>query len=170
MEGNYEVVFDIAQAGYQQWTFPAFGLIFVGISSLLLVSRSWRFKAFRNGRSERAAKWGILMMTGFAVFWTLAAFLGTYSEYRQLRRAAETGKYESVEGIVTNFVPMPHEGHRDEKFCVKNTCFSYSDYSGRAGFNHTSSHGGPIKEGLPVRIHHINGVIIQLEVARQDSR
>ncbi len=52
-----------------------------------------------------------------------------------------------VEGRITNFVPMPYEGHADENFAVSGVQFSYSDYGVSDAFNNTSSHGGPIKAG-----------------------
>src|ERR1700686_4726438 len=33
--------------------------------------------------------------------------------------AFETGQYSLVEGVVTNFHPMPYEGHDDECFSVR---------------------------------------------------
>jgi hypothetical protein len=52
-----------------------------------------------------------------------------------------------------------------EKFCVNDHCFEYSDYVITGGFNNTRSHGGPIREGLPVRVTFIRNKIIKLEVA-----
>lgn len=166
MEQPYSVVFDITQAGFRDWTFSAFGLVFVFIGIVLLTIRPWLIKLPRKSMPPAYITGFILCWIGFAVIWTIAAFSMTYSEYRQLREANNKGAYEVVEGDVTDFDPMPYEGHRDERFCVNRTCFSYSDYGVTAGFNNTSSHGGPIKSGLRVRIRHVNNVIIRLEVAR----
>jgi hypothetical protein len=51
-----------------------------------------------------------------------------------------------------------------ESFCVSGVCFRYSDYVVTAGFNQTSSHGGPIRDGLPVRVTYIGNTIVKLEV------
>jgi hypothetical protein len=32
------------------------------------------------------------------------------------------------------------------------------------GFNNTSSHGGPIREGLPVRVSYVGNTILKLEI------
>ena len=73
-----------------------------------------------------------------------------------------------VEGAVANFHPMPAAGHEDEHFTVQGVYFAYSDYSVTSGFNNTSSHGGPMREGLYVRIHYTRSVtgetITKLEV------
>ena len=44
--------------------------------------------------------------------------------------------------------------------------FSYSDYDLTKGFNQTQSHAGPLKEGVQVRITHVDGSIVKLEIAR----
>lgn len=59
-----------------------------------------------------------------------------------------------AEGVVENFHPMPKEGHSNETFTVNGTLFAYSDYTVTPAFNKTASHGGPIKQGLYVRIHY----------------
>ena len=51
-----------------------------------------------------------------------------------------------------------------EQFDIAGVSFSYSDYVITAGFNNSASHGGPIREGLPVRVCHRNGEILRLEV------
>jgi hypothetical protein len=45
--------------------------------------------------------------------------------------------------------------------------FCYSDYVVTAGFNNSTSHGGPIMAGLPVRIAYYKGEILRIDV-RQD--
>lgn len=69
-----------------------------------------------------------------------------------------------VQGYVTNFRPMPYEGHQDECFSVQSETFCYSDYGITAGFNNSASHGGPIREGLPVRVSYVGNTIVRLEV------
>ncbi len=61
---------------------------------------------------------------------------------------------------------MPYAGHTKERFCVEDKCFTYSDFVPTIGFNNTSSHGGPIKAGMPVRVTFVGNTIIKLEVGR----
>jgi hypothetical protein len=162
---SYVTVFDVADAGYKSAGFPAFGLIFVVLGILLVVFR--RHIPRWNTRS-RAAR--IIFPYGFlcfAVLWTVVTFVATYSEYRQASQVRAANGAPVVEGLVTNFVPMPVTGHAMESFCVSTVCFKYSDYAVTAGFNRTSSHGGPIREGLPVRITYFGNIILKLEI-RQD--
>jgi len=80
----------------------------------------------------------------------------------------QTGRVNVVEGIVTNFDPMPYGGHKNESFCVARTCFHYSDFDFTGGgFNNTSSHGGPIRPGLPVRVTYVDGTIVRLQIGTQ---
>ena len=63
---------------------------------------------------------------------------------------------------------MPYEGHATEHFVVNGVRFEYSDFEVTSGFNNTSSHGGPVRQGLYVRIHYIErnskNVILKLEI------
>jgi hypothetical protein len=59
---------------------------------------------------------------------------------------------------------MPKSGHKMESFTVNGVKFEYSDFVVTPGFNNATSHGGPIREGLPVRISHIDNTILKLEV------
>jgi hypothetical protein len=66
--------------------------------------------------------------------------------------------------VVTHFRPMPVTGHGVESFVVGGKRFQYSDFAMRAGFDETRSHGGPVREGLHVRIHYFGDDIAKLEV------
>lgn len=94
---------------------------------------------------------------GFALLWTTFSFVVTWREYSRLYNAIVTGHARLVEGVVTDFSPMPVTGHAMERFCVSDSsaCFEYSDYVVTSGFNNSSSHGGPIRAGLRVRVTYI---------------
>ena len=87
--------------------------------------------------------------------------------YAIAARAADDSTSPVVEGRVENFIPAPAEGHQDERFTVNGVPFAYSDYRITGGFNQTQSHGGPIHDGLRVRIHYMprGNVIVKLEIA-----
>jgi hypothetical protein len=104
-------------------------------------------------RRRRLSK-SFIMLTVFvcAVFLLLAAYAysapGVQDMYARAREAYMEGQYATIEGTVTNFHPMPYSGHQNETFSVNGLQFSYSDYVLVPCFNNTSSHGGPIHEGL----------------------
>jgi hypothetical protein len=64
---------------------------------------------------------------------------------------------------------MPRSGHDKEWFIVGGKRFEYSDYHVTAGFNQTSSHGGPIRKGLNIRVHFEGDSIARLEVANEQA-
>jgi hypothetical protein len=62
---------------------------------------------------------------------------------------------------------MPYTGHPVESFMVNGVLLSYSDFDkSKCGFRNTASHGGPIHEGLQVRISAHAGRILNLEIAK----
>jgi hypothetical protein len=99
----------------------------------------------------------------FSVLWTTVAFLTSGRDYLALQKALKGGNVDIVEGRVENFVSTPD---KSERFTVCGAAFSYSDYLVTAGFNNTSSHGGPIREGIWVRIAYLGNSIARLEVAK----
>ncbi|WP_119268584.1 hypothetical protein [Taklimakanibacter deserti] len=162
---QFETVFDAAQTGYRTWPFAAFGLIFVVVGALLVFAPLLMQPIHPGGLQGRPRVYFSRAFLGFAICWTTITFASTFSEYRSIRYALATGQYETVKGKVTDFIPMPHRGHAMESFSVNHVNFSYSDFVITNGFNNTSSHGGPIREGVDVRISHIGNTIIKLEVA-----
>ena len=102
---------------------------------------------------------------GFALFWTATSSWSTFSDYYKLKNALLTGKYEVVEGVITDFVPMPWGGHAMEHFKVNGHYYEYSNFNVIAGFNKTQAYGGPLRGGLNVRIADVDGQIARLEIA-----
>lgn len=156
---EYRTVFEVAEGSFNAWTFPSFGLIFVVVGASLVAGRKnlpgWWSK------HPRASSAFAFYYFGFAVLWTLTAFLIAYSQYSSLSRARHVNNVRVAEGLVNSFEPMPVAGHAMERFCVSGVCFKYSDYVVTGGFNNTSSHGGPIHEGLQVRVSYVGDSIRQ---------
>jgi len=155
-QDQYRVVFDLSQKGFQWW-FPAFGLIFVAVGGVII----W---LGRRNRWPRSRKFVGYFMIGFACLWSGLAFATIFAEYSSLRSAYRKGQFSVVEGLISNFRPMPYEGHQEECFSVQSQTFCYSDYVVTGGFNNATSHGGPIHLGLAVRVSYIGGAIVRLEV------
>lgn len=93
------------------------------------------------------------------------AFFSTYSEYLSLVDAVANKQVGLVTGKVTEFKPRMVQSKGVESFCVNQTCFNYSDTRVTAGFNQIRAYGGPIYQGLPVRISYVGNTIVKLEVA-----
>lgn len=155
---DYQIVFDVAQGGFTKWPFAVSGIPFVVLGIGLVY--------FRHRLPSRTSKFFPFAFLGFAIVWTLFAFLITAGGYSKLATALREGRCEVTEGVVSAFHPMPYGGHEMEWFEVNDKRFEYSDFVVTAGFNNTASHGGPIYEGLQVRIHHIGNDIARLEVGK----
>jgi LPXTG-motif cell wall-anchored protein len=151
----YTTVFDLAETGFKSWWFPAVGLIFIAIGILVILGR------YKHSGGKRFP----LFFLGFAIIWTSVSGAWTYSEYLALR-SAKDGSAQVVEGRISDFVPMPKSGHAMERFCVSGKCFEYSDFVITSGFNNTSSHGGPVREGLLARVTYVGDDIVKLEIAQ----
>jgi hypothetical protein len=163
---TYTTVFDATHQGYTTWNVPAYGLAFIAVGALLAFRPALTERILPGGLKGRARRIFGFCFFGFAILWTLGAFMGTFSQYLKVADAVHSGKYAVVQGPVTSFVPMPYGGHAEESFCVQKKCFSYSDYVVTTGFNNTASHGGPIHEGLQVRITYIDNIILRLETSQ----
>jgi hypothetical protein len=101
--------------------------------------------------------------------WVVALTLGVPSVFREHWRClkwASSGDFRVVEGEVADFKPMPSNGHGWESFVVDGTTFRYSDHGMfiNGGFCTTASNGGPMREGLYVRISYHGDRILKIEV------
>ncbi len=154
---GYKVVFDISRQGYAWW-FPACGLLIVLAGLLLMIANA------RRARPKRALSLAGFSVAACGVFWTVIVFGATYSEFRYAHGVYQRGEFYEVEGPVHDFRPMPASGHGRECFEVEDRTFCYAGSALEVGFNQTQARGGPVREGLPVRIEYVGGTILRLEV------
>jgi hypothetical protein len=156
---HYHVIFDVTQAGYKYWWMPALCL---GVAAAILVmaraSKSWPVQL--RGRSTSS-----IFAVAFFFVAGIAVFGFTFSDYLHLRHALTSGKCETIEGIVTDFMPQAVGDHAPETFTMNGRQFSYSYASTIAGFNQTRSHNGPIRTGQRLRIEVMGNEIARIEVA-----
>jgi hypothetical protein len=169
-ETAFRTVFDASQ-GDGAWVPLAGGVMFVCAGALMVfrpaLMRPWLPNWLHQGRARTFFSWVFLV---FSLGWTVAAFADAHNRNRRISNALEGGRSQIVEGFVTNYVPMPESGHSPtgparESFTVGGASFSYTDFSLTGGFRNTASHGGPIREGLYVRVTYIGKMILRLEVA-----
>jgi hypothetical protein len=151
-----QIVFDISNKRFDSFPMTVASLLFVsGLIAIWLEKRGIGKVAIRN--------------TGYIVC-AVALIFGCYSSmsyWDEVSRASalRSGKVSIVEGPVRGFHPMPFEGHAEESFSVDGRSFSYSDYVISSCFNNTASHGGPIREGIYVRIFYVDDdCILRIEM------
>jgi hypothetical protein len=102
----------------------------------------------------------------FAAFWSVVVFASTTSAFDALEQARAAGRYKVTEGVVEDYSLTPANAPRLERFRVAEEYFEYRGYHWTPGFNEMASQGGPIAEGLRVRIGSLDGTIVRLEVER----
>jgi hypothetical protein len=157
----YVLAFEIAPSGLGGLVFVLPGILFICIGIVLIITR----KSLYKSRDKSLVILFISFWLLFAFLWTLIAGIGIGVQQAALRQEYLDGHFKVVEGLVKDFDPMPSSGHKMESFRVNGVKFEYSDYVITPGFNNTTSHGGPIVEGLPVRVSYINQTIVKLEIA-----
>jgi hypothetical protein len=175
----YQTVFDISES------VPWRGLWFASAGAFMMAVgyAMWLFANDRAPRwldtiveqmprrkpmSKQSLKTFAGLFIAFGLLWVVFAGTGIVGGWLSYRQALASGAHEVVEGIVENFDPMPHGGHKPETFTVNGVWFSYSDYNVTPAFNRSRSHGGPIRNGLPVRISYVaeqaHHPILKLEI------
>jgi hypothetical protein len=159
---DFTVVFDITQNDYLRWLLPGVGLVGIVLIALFAVL----FVVGLKAGSSKGTRWMSLGTVSLLIFWVVSTFLSVTNNYEATVGLLRAGRASYVEGVVQNFVPMPFTGHAVESFQVNGIPFSYSDYVSTAGFNNTSSHGGPIRSGLYVRVWYSGNTILKLEIPR----
>jgi hypothetical protein len=152
----YVTVFEVTDKPFQWW-FAASGLAIVAFGVVM-------FLATRKHAASRFRRAFFLLFFASGLSWSVGAFTSTYPEYRQCLAAYRSGHCSLVEGEVEHFQPAPYDNRQDECFTVQGVQFRYAGNEIQPGFSQTASHGGPIREGLPVRVAYYRGRILRLEV------
>ncbi|GEM_PF-153733 len=101
-----------------------------------------------NNENRKAAKIFVrifisLCICSIALLGSLG-FRAQYNMYKKLSAAYKSGSYETTEGYVENFDPMPVQGHKYESFTVGGIDFYYSDYEIIQGYHNSKAKGGVI--------------------------
>jgi hypothetical protein len=150
---NSDILFDLHNKAYD-WKVWQVAILFAGGLILIWLGR-------KTTSRLSVPKIGYILCAASLLF---AAFeVGNYFADRQKAVRLLNS------GIVTNFRPMPPEGHQLESFEIAGQVFSYSDYVSTPCFNNTSSHGGPIRQGLELRIWYVDNCILKIAALRKSG-
>jgi hypothetical protein len=161
---NYEVVFDVISAGYTAWRaalLPAAAGLAMATLAVVVSSRT---SALTKPRRAFRVICGSGAVIAFGV--SAAVLYQTRREYDDLRSSLRRNLTQVVEGRVSNFVPEGPGGHPRESFSVGSARFDYSSKDITSSFQWTVHQGGPIRDGLLVRIVSVQGAIARLELSR----
>ena len=159
---NCTTEFDLLERGYDGWLISLGGII--AFCAILLMMRLR--KMIVQKPPSPAQKISVYLALCSGLIWTAIVLPWTYFTYADLADSYRGGMYQEVSGIVEKFNhSIPTERRNDsEEFEVNGVTFSYSESGFYPGFQHVRTAGGPIREGLPVRIRYIGDVIVRLEV------
>ena len=153
---DFVTVFQIS-GGLTDLPFALAGLVPLIIGAIVIVGK-WRLHWRQPG-------WLFaLFFLAFGIVWLFTVSGPVLTEGTDALAAFRAGQYSIVEGTVTEFHPMPYEGHDEECFTVKTQRFCYSDYDVTPGFHNAASHGGPIRDGIHVRIAYQGRSILRLQI------
>ncbi len=157
---EYDVVFDIARAGYAPWWwFPLAGAIpFVFVLALA------RFRTIVEATPR--ARWFPVVVLVFGIAWVGGAGVAGYREYRELLTAATSGDAEMVEGTVERLEALDAPSDEVERLVVAGRTFEYSDAEATSAFNQTLRRGGPLRPGQWIRVWHVEGRIVKIGIRR----
>jgi|SRR5215471_10583665 len=153
---DYQTVFTVLQKSPPSWLSAVVPTAVTAFTMLAIVT----FVMYKTLRVAVVVVYVVMVFMAI----TLSP-AGVLDMYARARDAYVKGDYSIAEGTVANFHPMPYSGHQNETFSVNGVEFSYSDYVLVPCFNNTTSHGGPMRDGLRVRIAYSGNCILKLEVA-----
>lgn len=172
---TYELVYDAATAGYQAWMFPAIGLVLTAFGAALVFAPEFMNRLLPDGAQGTARGCFGWFFFLFALTWTIAATWFTISHFLDLRDASIRRDCREITGVVSHYVPQRGRSDgvraRPESFKVNGVRFEFQDNVFTGGFNRTAANGGPISDGVGVRICYVprrawaSNIIVRLEVA-----
>lgn len=169
---QYNLIYDAAGFDLGMWMLPAIG---VGLTAyfggLVFKPKLQEVLLPRRGFTGPARGCLLRFFLLFAAIWTVVAIWLATSTYLNFRSASHNCAV--ISGYVSAFSPMRPAEHTTETFNVADIPFELTGVT-RGGFNTTASQGGPIREGLPVRICYVHrrpdgNIILRLETAPQND-
>jgi hypothetical protein len=152
---NYETIFELGFGSFP-WTRVIQPIIFLTIGLLLI-------PLFRSKKYYFIVGVFVASMASLFLFISLVTFVPNFVK---LRTAYVSGKSLVIEGVVQDFRPAPTVGPARESFSVDGISFAYNALEDTPCFRNAPFRGGPVREGLDVRIHYYEGCIQRIEVLR----
>ena len=156
---NYKIVYDASTAGFQY-----------GVIAVVLVMVTFGAVVIIWGSQKIPRTLSILWTSGWLLLGGLGAANVNYQRWQCRQWAKTPQQYDLVEGPVADYKLKTISGHSTEQFQVNGVRFKYSDHDiSKGGFNDTAFNGGPIREGLQVRIAYRDGRILKLWVKSTEN-
>jgi hypothetical protein len=112
----------------------------------------------------RGQLWSVRAGVVLSALGALLAVVMTIGEYRLCSTPIDSSDVSVAVGPVRDFVPVPATGHGVGSFSVDNQQFEFSGMESGCSFHWAAVSGGPLREGMVVRIHSKYGRILRLDV------
>jgi hypothetical protein len=159
---SFVVIFDVSRQGYQTWREALIPLIpaLIGFGVLRWSRVSGPTLIDKEPRLYHLV---LRLSVMLGIFGTLAILAYTRREFEQLNNALKAGNYRITSGVVSGLVPELADGHPRESFDLSGRSFVYSSADVTSAFHQTVGTGGPVRDGLGVRIADVDGKILRLE-------
>lgn len=164
---EFETVFDLAEAGYKNWWFPAAALLPLLAGAVMAFAPKLTPRLMGAHVRGRLVRFFGMIFFVFAAAWTALAFMNTWNDYRHHRDVLARGEHRTVEGVVENFRPLAAHGYGAESFEVKGVRFQYAPSALSPGYNRAAADGGAIANGVHVRIAYVGLAILRLEIEKR---
>ena len=164
---HYNVIFDLSQTKFHQWSGLVTGFVFIALA----IGMFW----YHQRRMSRVGWRPFVCLVFLALFlcvWSLLPFfmfVNHYRNYLDIKAALQQSRCDVAEGVVAHLHPLYsiESGGAGETFSVDGREFSYREGSTQNGFHQV----GIIRDGLQVRIYYYdwhdnhNKDITRLEIA-----
>ena len=142
----------------------------IGIVALLGGLRGvFNISRTRNGSALGSLMWSLFII-GWAVLWlVMHNFPAMFQRVESLVAAYEAGRCELSEGIVKVVRQQPAHGHSSgDRILVGGREFEVDYFHATPAYRNTIAHGGVLRSGAYVRLCHIDGDIVRVELQRDD--
>jgi len=162
MDTHYELVFQTTL--FSNWVlFWSVLFLAIGIGGAFFYFTGRLPVRKRNGCTTAfVVLWGTIWIL-FSSIWVVSTFWTAYKYHEALRNNG----CEVVEGRVTVLHEQPWGGHDSgDRIRIGDAEFEINYFLSTLAYHRTIAHGGVLTEGAQVRICHLDGDILQLEVAR----
>lgn len=155
-----QVVFDstTSEAG---WLLSASPFLLVGallvLSGLCVAVVNWK-----RGWGPRLLGIGLTLMLVFAV-----PSRYSYYHWKFFTRYLDSGPDQTVEGPVEHYLARQSGEVNFEQFTVNGVPLGFGSQGLPKCFHRPAANGGPIREGLPVRITYNGSCIVKVEIPKE---
>src|SRR6266446_6320721 len=105
-------------------------------------------------------------VTAWAVFWlVMHDFPRMFRRIDHLTEARKAGRFEVSEGIVAVLHEQPAHGHSSgDRIVVDGRQFEVNYFHATPAYRQTIAHGGALQAGRYVRLSHVDGEIVRVEI------